>query len=159
MGKQRLEQVTVETLRPKEYRWKLGARLKYVREKKYVANGKEKKLITGVIEGEQKQLKFNIWSDKVSATQLQPNNTYSFSRGKLEDGVINLHDWSAIEPAEDTGTFPTQRFYNLRDLMELPSAEKIIDFQACILEVGEVLPGTTKEGRQYRKQQVECGDL
>ncbi len=49
MGKQHLEQVTVETLRPKEYRWKLGARLRYVREKKYVSGGKQKKLITGII--------------------------------------------------------------------------------------------------------------
>jgi hypothetical protein len=113
MGKQHLEQVTVETLRPKEYRWKLGARLRYVREKKYVSGGKQKKLITGIIEGEHKQLKFNIWSDKVSVEQLQPNATYNFSRGKLEDGVINLHDWSVVEPLEDKGEFPAYKTYSI----------------------------------------------
>lgn len=149
----------METLRPKEYKWKLGARLRYVREKKYVSDGKQKKLITGVIEGERKQIKFNIWSDKVKVEQLHPNAVYNISRGKLEDGVINLHDWSKIEQVDDNGEFPPQQLYTLQDLMELPDQEKIIDFQASILQVGEVQSGTTKEGRHYNRQQVECGDL
>lgn len=39
----------METLRPKDYKWKMGARLRYLKEKKYKSNGVEKKLITGVL--------------------------------------------------------------------------------------------------------------
>lgn len=91
--------------------------------------------------------------------QLQPNATYNFSRGKLEDGVINLHDWSGIEPVEDKGEFPPHKTYTIQELTEMSEVEKIIDFQGCILQVGEAQPGTTKEGRHYSKQQVECGQL
>lgn len=91
MGKQQqLKQVTLESLKPRDFRWKLGARLRYITEKKYSSNGIEKKLMTGIIEGQKRQMKINIWSEGGLADQLEKNATYRFSKGKMEDGVINF---------------------------------------------------------------------
>jgi hypothetical protein len=54
----------------------MGARLRYLKEKKYQSNGVEKKLLTGVLEGSEKQIKFNVWSSKMAVEAFTPNATY-----------------------------------------------------------------------------------
>lgn len=47
---------------------------------------------------------------------------------------------------------PDSQLFFIRDLAALDNQERVIDFEAYVLHVGDVLSGITKDNRPYRKQ-------
>lgn len=88
-------------------------------EKKYSVGGTERRLLTGIIEGRKKQIKINIWSENALTDRLEPNATYLFSKGRLEDGVINFGEHAEIERIDDDGIIPLNQLHYLRDLASM----------------------------------------
>ena len=76
--RQRTPTLTVHNAPIKNRNWRSHVKVKYFKTKKYVQGTLQRTLTTGILESDNKQFRFNIWSDKaIKVDELEQNKIYT----------------------------------------------------------------------------------